>query len=121
LPRVAERDFLMHWIGKPGTSLDAMRRMTLRVSDELRAIPGVRNLGAHIGRAEAGEEVVGSNFAELWISIDDEHDYDATVQHIRDVVGGYPGLEHDVLTYLRERIPGGALRGAGAPRAGNHV
>jgi CzcA family heavy metal efflux pump len=104
LPRFAERDFLIHWIGKPGTSLDAMRRMTLRVSDELRAIPGVRNLGAHIGRAEAGEEIVGPNFAELWISIDGEHDYDATVRRIREVVGGYPGFEHDVLTYLRERI-----------------
>jgi Cu/Ag efflux pump CusA len=104
LPVFKERDFLMHWIEKPGTSLEALRRVTLRVSDELRAIPGVRNFGAHLGRAEAGEEVVGPNFAELWISIDDDHEYDAAMARIRSVVEGYPGIDHDVLTYLRERI-----------------
>ena len=45
-------------------------RPAIRASDELRAIPGVRNFGAHIGRAEAADEVVGPNFAELWISVD---------------------------------------------------
>jgi len=104
LPDFQEREFLMHWIEKPGTSLDAVRRLTLRVSEELRAIPGVRNFGAHIGRAEAGDEVVGPNFAELWISIDDDVDYAATKTRIQDVVAGYPGLDRDVLTYLRERI-----------------
>jgi CzcA family heavy metal efflux pump len=113
LPHFKERDFLMHWIGKPGTSLDAMRRVTLRVSDELRAVPGVRNFGAHLGRAEAGDEVVGPNFAELWISIDEDHDYNATMAGIRHVVDGYPGIDHDVLTYLRERIME-VLTGAGA-------
>ena len=65
----------MHWVEKPGTSLDAMRRITLRASDELRAIPGVRNFGAHIGRAEVADEVVGINFTELWISLDPSVDY----------------------------------------------
>jgi Cu/Ag efflux pump CusA len=114
LPVFRERDFLMHWIEKPGTSLEAVRRVTLRVSNELRAIPGVRNFGAHLGRAEAGEEVVGPNFAELWISIDDDHDYDTTMARIRGVVRGYPGIQHDVLTYLRERITE-VLTGAAAP------
>src|SRR5262249_11025895 len=39
LPNFQETDFLMHWIEKPGTSLDAMTRVTERVSKELRAIP----------------------------------------------------------------------------------
>ena len=75
LPHFKEYDFLMHWVEKPGTSLDAMRRITLRASDELRAIPGVRNFGAHIGRAEVADEVVGINFTELWISLDPSVDY----------------------------------------------
>ncbi len=104
LPEFQERDFLMHWVGKPGTSLDAMTRSTIRVSEELRAIPGVRNFGAHIGRAEVADEVVGPNFTELWISIDPEVDYPSTVQHIQEVVDGYPGLYRDVLTYLKERV-----------------
>ncbi|MBA3967675.1 MAG: efflux RND transporter permease subunit, partial [Nitrospirales bacterium] len=104
LPNFMERDFLMHWVGKPGTSLEAMQRSTLRVSQELRAIPGVRNFGSHIGRAEVADEVVGPNFAELWISLDPNIEYAATVRKIQEVVDGYPGLYRDVLTYLRERI-----------------
>jgi CzcA family heavy metal efflux pump len=104
LPHFKEYDFLMHWVEKPGTSLDAMRRITLRASDELRAIPGVRNFGAHIGRAEVADEVVGINFTELWISIDPSVDYATTVAHVQSVVDGYPGLQRDLLTYLRERI-----------------
>ncbi|HPW17517.1 MAG TPA: efflux RND transporter permease subunit [Candidatus Aminicenantes bacterium] len=104
LPHFKEYDFLMHWVEKPGTSLEAMARITERASKELRAIPGVRNFGAHIGRAEVADEVVGPNFTELWISLDPKVDYDATVARIQSVVDGYPGLYRDLLTYLRERI-----------------
>ncbi|HEY7499264.1 MAG TPA: efflux RND transporter permease subunit [Vicinamibacterales bacterium] len=104
LPSFKEYDFLMHWVEKPGTSLEAMTRITLRASRELRAIPGVRNFGAHIGRAEVADEVVGVNFTELWISLDPGVDYHGTVARIQAVVDGYPGLQRDLLTYLRERI-----------------
>jgi CzcA family heavy metal efflux pump len=104
LPHFKEYDFLMHFVEKPGTSIDAMRRVTLRASRDLRAVPGVRNFGAHIGRAEVADEVVGPNFTELWISVDAEVEYDATVARIQAVVDAYPGLYRDVLTYLRERI-----------------
>jgi len=104
LPAFKETDFLMHWVEKPGTSLEAMRRVTVQASKELRAIPGVRNFGAHIGRAEVADEVVGPNFTELWISIDSEVDHDTTLAKIQAVVDGYPGLYRDVLTYLKERI-----------------
>jgi CzcA family heavy metal efflux pump len=104
MPRFREYDFLMHWVEKPGASLDAMRRITERVSRELRSIPGVRNFGAHIGRAEVADEVVGPNFTELWISLDPKVPYEPTVAHIQEVVDGYPGLYRDVLTYLKERI-----------------
>ncbi|WEJ99957.1 MAG: efflux RND transporter permease subunit [Candidatus Sphingomonas phytovorans] len=113
LPDFRETDFLMHWVEKPGTSIAAMDRITIAVSKELRAIPGVRNFGAHIGRAEAADEVVGPNFTELWISLDQKADYDASVKKIQEVIDGYPGLFRDVLTYLRERIKE-VLTGAGA-------
>ncbi len=113
LPDFRETDFLMHFVEKPGTSIAAMDRITIRASKELRAIPGVRNFGAHIGRAEAADEVVGPNFTELWISLDDGVDYDASVAKIKSVIEGYPGLYRDVLTYLRERIKE-VLSGAGA-------
>jgi CzcA family heavy metal efflux pump len=104
LPNFREYDFLMHWVEKPGTSLDAMRRITERASRELMAVPGVKNFGSHIGRAEVADEVVGPNFTELWISLDPAVDYEATVARIQSIVDGYPGLYRDLLTYLRERI-----------------
>src|SRR5262249_13557440 len=80
---------------------------------ELRAIPGVKNFGSHIGRAEVADEVVGPNFTELWISVDERADYDATVAKIQAAVDGYPGLQRDLLTYLKERIKE-VLSGTGA-------
>ena len=104
LPNFRETDFLMHFVEKPGTSLEAMNRVTIQASRELRSIPGVRNFGSHIGRAEVADEVVGPNFTELWISIDTDVDYDETLAKIQTAVDGYPGLYRDVLTYLRERV-----------------
>nr|WP_042195141.1 efflux RND transporter permease subunit [Kibdelosporangium sp. MJ126-NF4]CEL21707.1 Cobalt-zinc-cadmium resistance protein CzcA; Cation efflux system protein CusA [Kibdelosporangium sp. MJ126-NF4]CTQ92488.1 Cobalt-zinc-cadmium resistance protein CzcA; Cation efflux system protein CusA [Kibdelosporangium sp. MJ126-NF4] len=104
LPEFKERDFLMHWVANPGTSQEEMARITEQASRELRAIPGVRNFGAHIGQALQADEVVGIYFGENWISIDPSADYDATLAAVQKVVDGYPGLRRDVQTYLKERI-----------------
>lgn len=104
LPDFKERDFLMHWVPAEGTSHPETFRITQRASRELRAIPGVRNFGAHIGRAVGGDEPYGVNFTENWISIDPEVDYDKTRGSVEAAVAGYPGLYRDVQTYLKERI-----------------
>lgn len=104
LPKFKETDFLMHWVEKPGIGIEPMNRITIRASEELMAVEGVRNFGAHIGRAEVADEVVGPNFTELWISIDQDVDYDETVATVQEIVDGYPGLYRDLLTYLTERI-----------------
>jgi CzcA family heavy metal efflux pump len=104
LPDFKERDFLMHWVTAPGTSHPEEVRITTAASKELRAIPGVRNFGAHIGQALAADEVVGIDFGENWISVDPKVDYDTTLHRIQEVVEGYPGLRRDVQTYLKERI-----------------
>ncbi len=104
MPKFRETDFLMHWVEKPGIGIDAMDRVTLRASEEMMAVDGVLNFGSHIGRATVADEVVGPNFTELWISIDDTKDYDKTVAQVQEIVDGYPGLYRDLLTYLTERI-----------------
>jgi CzcA family heavy metal efflux pump len=104
MPKFKETDFLMHWVEKPGIGVEAMNRITIAASKELRGIEGVNNFGSHIGRAEVADEVYGPNFTELWISIDTDVDYDATVAKVQEAVDGYPGLYRDLLTYLTERI-----------------
>ena len=94
----------MPWVTEPGTSHDETVRITTLASRELRTIPGIRTFGSHIGRAVAGEEIVGMNSAENWVSIDPAADYDKTVAAIQKAINGYPGLFHEVRTYLNERI-----------------
>ena len=103
-PEFKERDFLIHFITKPGGSVQEEDRMAIRLSKELREIPGVRNFGSHIGQALLAEEIASVNFGECWISIDPKANYDETHTAVEDVVDGYPGMFHNVETYLNERI-----------------
>jgi CzcA family heavy metal efflux pump len=103
-PAFKERDFLSHWVTKPGTSHKEIMRMTETVSRDLRHVPGVRGFGAHVGRAVQGEEITGMNFSENWISLDPNANYDTTRAAIDAHVHKYPGLFRDVQTYLNERI-----------------
>src|SRR5512138_541255 len=103
-PHFKERDFLIHWITKPGSSVTEERRIVTKISKELRTIPGVRNFGSHIGQALLADELNGVNFGENWISVDPSANYDETVARIEEVISRYPGLFHNVETYLNERI-----------------
>jgi CzcA family heavy metal efflux pump len=104
LPSFKERDFLMHWITKPGTSHTEMWRITAEACRELLTINGVRNCGSHIGQALMADEPYGVYFTENWISVDPSVDYDETLAQVQETVDGYPGLIRDVQTYLKERI-----------------
>ena len=104
LPNFKERDFLMHWLTNPDTSGPEEYRVSVRACKELRTIPGVRNCGSHIGNAFLGDEPYGVYFGENWISVDPKVDYDKTLASVSEVVSGYPGIQRDVQTYLRERV-----------------
>jgi CzcA family heavy metal efflux pump len=104
LPSFRERDFLMHWLTQPGTSVQEETRVSVAACQDLQEIPGVRNCGSHIGQAFLADEVYGVDFGENWISVSPEVDYDKTLAEVHDVVESYPGLYRDVQTYLRERI-----------------
>jgi CzcA family heavy metal efflux pump len=103
VPTHKNRDVLIKFDGPPGTSLSEMDRITTQVSIELRTVAGVRNVGAHVGRAVLADQVVGVNSSQLWVSIDPGADYDRTLGTISNVVHGYPGITSDVLTYEKAR------------------
>ncbi len=73
LPSFKEPELLIHLDGMSGTSRPEMDRIVAQVSRELRSLPGVRNVGAHVGRAISGDQVVGINSSELWVSLDPAH------------------------------------------------
>jgi CzcA family heavy metal efflux pump len=110
LPDLKETDLVVRIAGSPAASHPAMSRITTLAGRELRAIPGVRNVSAHMGRAIMSDKRTNINASELWISIDPAADYEPTVARIKDVVAGYPGLSPEVLTYhhamVREELSG---------------
>jgi CzcA family heavy metal efflux pump len=103
-PELKDTDLVVRLSGSPGTSLPEMDRITARMSNEIRTIAGVLNVGGHAGRALLSDQVVGTEGSELWITVDPEADYDATRASIDEVVHGYPGLDRDVVTYPSARI-----------------
>jgi len=111
LPSFKEGNLLVNWSTAPGTSHAETYRITSRVSDELRSLPGVRSVGAHVGRAVTGDQVVGINSSQIWVGIDPKADYDKTIAAIRETVDGYPGVDHSVQFYLRDKV-GEVLTGA---------
>jgi CzcA family heavy metal efflux pump len=104
LPPLKERDLLVNWRTPPGTSHSETYRITERVCEELRSLPGVRSVGGHVGRAVSGDQVVGINSSQIWVSIDPSANYEKTIAAIRETIDGYPGVAHNVQTYLRDKV-----------------
>ena len=104
LPSFHEPYVTVQLNGAPGTSRLEMDRIVTRAGIELRTIPGVDNVAAHVGRAVLGDEVVGINSADLWVSIAPDADYYATLNAIRETVNGYAGMEREVQTYTQQTL-----------------
>jgi CzcA family heavy metal efflux pump len=104
LPDLKETDLVVRWKGISATSHEAMSRITRQASRELRSVGGVRRVSAHLGRAVMSDKRTNIDDGELWVSIDPEADYEATVASVKQVVAGYPGLSFEVLTYLQSKV-----------------
>ncbi len=106
VPSFKETDVLIEWTGATGTSLTAMSRSTAAVIKELRAIKGVRNAAAHIGRAVLSDDATDVNSAEVWVNIDPAADYDDTMEAIRETITHYPGISGELTTFLSKKLRG---------------
>jgi CzcA family heavy metal efflux pump len=110
LPAFKERALVVNWNTPPGTSHNETYRITSRVTRELQSLPGILDVGAHVGRAVTGDQIVGINSSQIWVNIDPRADYDQTVAAIRETIEGYPGVDRNVQFYLRDKV-GEALTG----------
>jgi Cu/Ag efflux pump CusA len=104
LPKFKDTNLLVRWQAPYGTSLPEMDRIISRAGAELRTVPGVKAVGSQIGQAVGGDLPVGSDSAEMFVSLDPSAGYNKTVSAVRKVVAGYPGLSHRVTTYANERL-----------------
>jgi Cu/Ag efflux pump CusA len=116
IPSFKDRDVLVSLDAKPGTSNTRMTEIASQLGRELRALPGVENVGAHVGRAVAGDQRQDVNSGEVWVSIDSSADYDQTFDSIEGTVAGVRGVRSDVITYSEQKI-----RDVGALRNGQNL
>jgi Cu/Ag efflux pump CusA len=104
LPAFRDPGILVRWDAAPGTSGPEMDRIVGKVSQELRKVAGVRDVGAHVGRAILSDQIVGINSGELWINLDQTADYDRALAEIDRVANSYPGFRSQVETYAANRV-----------------
>ena len=104
VPSFKETDVVVEWTGAVGTSLPAMSRTTSALMRDLRAIKGVRNAAAHIGRAVLSDDAADINSAQVWVSIDPKANYDDTLEEIRKEIDGYPGMRGELNTFLSKKM-----------------
>jgi CzcA family heavy metal efflux pump len=104
IPNFKETDVFVELQAPPGTSLQAMDRITAALIHDLRAIPGVRNAAAQIGRALLSHESADVNSADVWVSLDPNTDYEATLTAMRAVVSAQPGIDGEVQTLFSKRM-----------------
>ncbi len=112
LPRFDERDMVIHWEAAPGTSREEMVRAMTKAAGDLRAIPGVRSVNAHIGRAISGDQTVGINSGRFWVRADPEGNFPAILAGIQSALTAYPNVQHRIHSYLNDRL-GNTLAGGG--------
>ena len=104
LPRFKESHLVVAWRGDPGVSRTGMTTIASELGAELRAVPGVKNVGGHVGRAVLSDRVNGIGAGELWVEIDPGADYAETVADVRAVAEGYDGATAEVRSYYSDRL-----------------
>ena len=104
LPTLQDRNLLVQLQTVPGTSLPEMDRITAAASRELRGLPGVRSVGAQVGRAISSDQLVNVNSAEIWVTLDGSADYDHSKAAIGAALHGYPGVQTHLVDYPAARI-----------------
>ena len=90
----------------PGTSIGEMVSVGKRISAEVLALPYVQTIEQQIGRAEMGEDTWGPHRSEFHVELkpDASVDQGAAQEDLRNIMGRYPGIQSDVVTFLGDRI-----------------
>ena len=120
LPSFEESHLVVRWQGTPGVSRSAMTEVAADLGSRLRAVPGVRDVGGHVGRAVLSDRVNGIGVGELWVALDPEADRGRTVAAVSEVTEDYEGTDAEVRSYLADRLEevGGLFSGFDRGRIG---
>ena len=123
VPSFKDNDVLVNLQGPLGTSEPKMSGITAQLSRELAAIPGVEDVGGHVGRALTGDQIVDVNSSALSVKIGSDADYEATMAEIRDVVASLDEpVDREIVTHSQQEVNDvGTLTDAEAPGSGDNL
>lgn len=116
VPDLKDPAVLVRLESPAGTSNLETTKIATELSARVRAIDGVSNVGASVGRAVTGDRIVDVNSAEIVANISGDADYDDTVGEIRKVARSTSGAKATVTTFLNDRV-----RNIGALMSGHNV
>lgn len=104
IPAPHQRQLVVPFQAAPGASVPAMDRIAAAATREVRAVPGVTEVGVHVGRAITSDQIVATSAGELWVTIADDAPYDATIDAIRRRLSNHPEFDHRLATYAEDRL-----------------
>jgi CzcA family heavy metal efflux pump len=90
----------------PGTSIDEMLALGRRISADFLALPYVATVEQRVGRAEDSDDTFGPHESEFQVELrpDASIDQARAEADLRRIVGQYPGVQSEVVTFLGDRI-----------------
>jgi Cu/Ag efflux pump CusA len=74
------------------------------MSQDMRTVPGVREVGGHVGRAVTSDQLGDVNSGELWISFDESADYATARAGVEGVVARYAGVRARLVSYWSDQL-----------------
>ena len=106
LPEFREGHFVLQVSTAPGTSLPEMLRLGRLISDELLRHENIATVEQQVGRAELGEDPWGPHRSEFHVDLKPipAEAEEKMASEIRTILGRFPGIQFEVLTFLGDRI-----------------
>jgi Cu/Ag efflux pump CusA len=104
IPTFKDPDVLVQITAPPGTSNERMAAVVGDVVDRVETLDGVERVGAHVGRAITGDRIVNVNSGDVWVRIESDSDYGATMSAIEDAVAQVEGVDAEISTSTSRTI-----------------
>lgn len=106
LPQLREGNLTVHMTAVPGTSVEESLRLGDHVTHTLLGIPGARSVAQRVGRAELGDDTLGTHSSEFEVSFKplDGKQFAVAQQDIRKALSNFVGATFSANSFLTERI-----------------
>jgi CzcA family heavy metal efflux pump len=106
LPHLNEGHFIVHMSLVPGTSLEESLRVGRQITQRLLEIAGIRSVAQRVGRAEEGDDILGTQDSEFEVDLKPlpGRENERVMAEIRRMLDTIPGGYFSVNSFLTERI-----------------